>query len=161
MYYETKPSKNQSKTECFVSTDMQVCKDTPLTKPLNVYFDILHFREQCLGIAGRIKVRLICSYRCLRLMTGCCPPGATLIIKKKSESASGVTRSVRKHALSSVLLHPKGAKTLLTPDDHSSSPESAADNSPLPPSLQLVPCHHSEQSPANATRHNRGDVRGI
>ncbi len=129
-----------------------------INKHLNVYFGMLDFREQCLGNTVRIKVRLIRSYQ--RLPPEYCPSGSALIIKKRSLCNRVCPRSVHYLRCSCI---PK-AQTPLTPDDHyhssPRSPESAADNLPSP-SFQPAPCHLSEQSPADATRHNRADVRGI
>lgn len=129
---------------------MQRCKDGPLIKELNFYFDILDFKHWCLHTALRVKVKLICSYHHLVSPRG--PSGSTLIIKKRSLSASSVTGSVQKHVLSSASLLPKGTNT-----SHPRWPptECAADNPPQP-SLQQELCHLSEQSPTITEETSRG-----
>lgn len=147
----------QSRSECFACTDKEASKDRPWIKTLKcVYCNI--FQREMFGHCWKdqSETDVMCSYHCLPPEHR--PSGSTLIIKKRS----GVNQvSSEKRALSSVLLHPKGANP-----SHPRWPlilpllECAADNRPLP-SLQLVSCHLSEQSPADATRLHRVDVRGI
>lgn len=141
-----KKKKNQSRSECFVCTDKQVCKDSPLIKHLNVYFDIFFFflsQTAVLGYGGKDQSKTYVHISASHQST--VPPAQPWSLVCLRVLWPGRSKNVRYLRLSCI---PTGTNT-----SHPRRPlilqrESAADNSQRP-SPQQMPCQLSQQSPAD------------